>query len=383
MLRKVHDLCALKRTLMLSLALTLALGACGRFQSAPEKTPQPLATLSLGTEDILVLGQSEFSSGPVVTGSVQPERRADLRAEVSAVVLRVAKENGDPVRRGEVLVSLDDTAIRDSLTSSEESARAAGQALESAERQLQRLKSLQAQGMTSTQALDDAEVRRNNAHSDWVAAKTRIVAARQQLERTQVRAPFDGVVSARKASAGDTAQIGKELIQVIDPASMRFEGLVAADQMQALKPGQTVYFKVNGYGQTELTGRIRRIDAAANAISRQVAVMVDFMGADRPPIVGLYAEGRVDTQTRRAIMLGEESLTREGDKTSAWVLEAGQVHKRFLALGERDPRSGRFVIVSGLKSGERVLRSPGTRVADAQPYAERQTAVTPPITSGR
>ena len=117
--------------------------------------------------------------------------------------------------------------------------------------------------------------------------------------------------------------------------------------------------------------------------SRQVAVIVDFVGADRPPIVGLYAEGRVDTQTRRAIMLGEESLTREGDKTSAWVLEAGQVHKRILALGERDPRSGRFVIVSGLKSGDRVLRSPGTRVADAQPYAERQTAVTPPITSGR
>jgi len=116
MLRKVHDLCALKRTLTLSLALTLSLGACSRFESATEKSPQPLATLSLGTEDILVLGQSEFSSGPVVTGSVQPERRADLRAEVSAVVLRVAKENGVPVRRGEVLVTLDDPAIRDSLT---------------------------------------------------------------------------------------------------------------------------------------------------------------------------------------------------------------------------------------------------------------------------
>jgi RND family efflux transporter MFP subunit len=293
--------------------------------------------------------------------------------------LRVAKENGDPVKRGEVLAVLDDTSIRDSLTAAEESARASGQSLESAERQLQRLKSLQAQGMTSTQALDDAEVRRNNAHSDWVAAKTRIVSARQQLERTNVRAPFDGVVSARKTSAGDTVQIGRELIQVIDPASMRFEGLVAADQMQALKPGQSVYFKVNGYGQTELNGRIRRIDAAANAVSRQVAVIVDFVGTERPPIVGLYAEGRVDTQTRKALMLAEETLVREGDKTSVWRLEAGKVHKQLVALGERDPRSGRVVIASGLKPGDRVLRSPGSRVSEAQAYAER-AGVTPSVT---
>ena len=371
------------RTPTFAMLLIVALVSCGRFQSGPEKAIDLPVTLSLGIEDILVLEQSELSTGPIVTGAIQPERRADLRAEVSAVVLRVAKENGDSVRRGEVLAVLDDTAIRDSLTAAEESARASGQSLESAERQLQRLKSLQAQGMTSTQALDDAEVRRNNAHSDWVAAKTRIVSARQQLERTQVRAPFDGVVSARKTSVGDTVQIGRELIQVIDPASMRFEGLVAADQMQALKPGQSVYFKVNGYGQTELSGRIRRIDAAASAVSRQVAVIVDFVGAKRPPIVGLYAEGRVDTQTRKALLLGEEALVREGDKTSVWLLQAGKVHKQPVVLGERDPRSGRLVIVSGLKPGDRVLRSPGIRVTEAQAYVERAAVTPTPISGGQ
>jgi RND family efflux transporter MFP subunit len=378
MLQKTPKLLTRSHIRKLAVLLTVTLVSCGRFQSGPEKVAEPPVTLSLGSEDILVVGQSELSTGPIVTGSIQPERRADLRAEVSAVIIRVAKENGDPVRRGEVLAVLDDTAIRDSLTAAEESARASGQSLESAERQLQRLKSLQAQGMTSSQALDDAEVRRNNARSDWVAAKTRIVSARQQLERTQVRAPFDGVVSARKASAGDTVQIGRELIQVIDPASMRFDGLVAADQMQSLKPGQAVYFKVNGFGQTELNGRIRRIDAAANVVSRQVAVIVDFVGKERPPIVGLYAEGRVDTQTRKAIMLVEGALVREGDKTSVWLLEAGQVYKRPVVLGERDPRSGRFVILSGLKPGDRVLRSPGSRVSEAQAYSER-ASVTPNV----
>ena len=64
-----------------------------------------------------------------------------------------------------------------------------------------------------------------------------MVTARQQLERTEVRAPFDGIVSDRKVSAGDTAQIGKELVKVIDPTSLRFEGLVSADSIGEVKAG--------------------------------------------------------------------------------------------------------------------------------------------------
>ena len=67
--------------------------------------------------------------------------------------------------------------------------------------------------------------------------------ARQQLERTEVRAPFDGIVSDRKVSAGDTAQVGKELLKVIDPTSLRFEGLVSADSIGEVKAGQHVWFR--------------------------------------------------------------------------------------------------------------------------------------------
>jgi RND family efflux transporter MFP subunit len=357
------------------ICLAVAIAGCGKPGSVPEsKAVVTVPPLSLGAEDVLTIGQSEYATGPVITGSIQPERRADLRAEISAVVLRVLKENGESVRRGELLVQLDETAIRDNLTSAEESARAATQSLESAERQFQRLKSLQLQGMTSMQALDDAEVRRNNAQSEKVAAATRIVAARQQLQRTEVRAPFDGVVSARKASAGDTAQIGKELIQVIDPASMRFEGLVSADQMPALKSGQRVLFKINGYGPTEFTGRIRRIDATANPISRQVVVLVDFVAGPRPLIVGLYAEGRIDAQTLRALMLPETALIREGDKVSVWALSGDQVKRRVVVLGARDPRLGRFEVASGLVAGERVLRAPGRSVSEGQAYTQSQGA---------
>jgi RND family efflux transporter MFP subunit len=268
-----------------------------------------------------------------------------------------------------LLVRLDDTAIRDSLASAEEAVRAASQAFEQAERQVQRLKTLQAQGMTSMQALEDAEVRRNNAQSDLVAARARGVSARQQLHRTEVRAPFDGVVSERKVSAGDTAQVGKELVKVIDPRSMRFEGLVSADRMQELKIGQAVSFRVNGYPQGDFTGIVHRIDAAANATTRQVEVLVVFAEpAAAPRVSGLFAEGRVETGGAAALMVPEGALVRAGEAAFVWRVAGQVVNKLAVKLGERDARSGEFPVLAGLAAGDRILRSPGSALVDGQRF---------------
>src|SRR3990167_1592528 len=136
---------------LIAVALTACLlAACGKGDPAPQDPPRdgPAGSpvLLLSAEDLRTVGAGEAAKGPVITGSIQPARRADLRAEISAVVLQVLKENGEAVRTGDLLVRLDDTSIRDSLASAEESARALTQAFEQAERQVQRLKTLQAQG---------------------------------------------------------------------------------------------------------------------------------------------------------------------------------------------------------------------------------------------
>jgi RND family efflux transporter MFP subunit len=237
------------------------------------------------------------------------------------------------------------------------------------------MKSLQAQGMVSMQGLEDSEIKRNAAQSESVASKARVAAAKQQLERTEVRAPFNGVVSAKKASAGDTAQIGKELIQVIDPSSMRFEGQVPADQMSVVKVGQRVNFRINGMAQSGdglgSKGTVKRIDSAANPITRQVAVIVEMSGKDRPPVVGLYAEGVIETQVKSAVMVSESSLRREGDKVFAWVLDGTKINKRSIEIGDRDTRLGQWVVQSGLAAGDKILRNSGSSLKDGQAYTLR------------
>jgi RND family efflux transporter MFP subunit len=369
----------MRRALQIVLVIVplCCLVACGRSGApaagAAASAAKPAAsaaasvTLLLSPEDLRTVQASLLATGPVISGSLQPERKADLRAEVAAVVQQVLKENGEPVRSGDLLVRLDDTSIRESLMSADESVRAASQAFEQAERQVQRLKTLQAQGMTSMQALEDAEVRRNNAQSDLVAARARVATARQQLRRTEVRAPFEGVVSERKVSAGDTASIGKELVKVIDPRSMRFEGLVTADRMSELKIGQVVGFRVNGFANQDFAGKVRRIDAAANATTRQVEVLVGFNDpAAAPKVSGLFAEGRVETGGSQALMLAEGSLVRVGDTAFVWRVEGAVVRKIAVQVGPRDLRSGDYPVLTGLAAGDRVLRSPGSALVDGQ-----------------
>ncbi len=351
---------------VLIVASTLA--ACNKGGEKTDKATGATSErpLLISPEDLHTVRNNALASGPAISGSVQPERRADLRAEVPAVVLQVLKQNGDIVRRGDLLVRLDDTAIRDSLASAEASSRAADQAFVQAERQFQRMTTLRGSGMVSTQALEDTESRRNTAQSDLAAAKARAVQAQQQLQRTEARAPFDGIVSDRKVSAGDTAQIGKELLKVIDPASMRFEGMVSADNIGEVKAGQPVSFRVNGYGEQEFLGKIRRVNPSANATTRQVEVLVDFAGEKQPKLAGLYAEGRIEAASTIGLTVPATALVRDGDKTSIWRIKDKKLQKTAVVIGERDVRSGEFVLVSGLMQGESVIRYPAATLKDGQ-----------------
>lgn len=359
---------------VVAVALAFALSGCNRIGADAKSQGTAAPAVLVAPEDVFTVKAGTLSAGPLVTGSIQPERRADLRAEVSAVVMAVLKENGQPVQRGDLLVRLDDTSIRDSLVSAQEAERAAAQAYDQAERQYQRMKTLREQGMTSAQQLEDAEVRRNTTQSDLSAAKTRVVTARQQLQRTEVRAPFDGIVADRKVSAGDTAQIGKELVKVIDPRSLRFEGLVSSDAIQSVKVGQNVSFRVNGYGKQDFAGKLKFVSPTANPTTRQVEVIVEIVGDAPARLAGLYAEGRVEAATSTALMIPESAIVREGERTYAWRIKGNALQKVALTLGDRDTRHGDFVVRAGLAEGDRLLGHPVALLKDGQAVKETTSA---------
>ena len=344
-----------------AVALAVMLSACSGPK--PEETDVEVKVLSLMSADLVKVAQSELSQGPMISGSLQPVTKAELNAEVSGIVTKIMKDNGDSVKAGELLVQLDQTTYRDKLMSAQESERSASVTADQAQKQLRRMQQLNKQNLVTAEILEAAEIKANQASSDLASAKARLVEARQQLERTEVRAPFSGVISARKTSAGDTAQIGKALMVVIDPSSMRFEGFIAADQVGSVKVGQTVNFKVNGYPNQRFTGTINRINPQANELTRQVQVFVELSKQDSL-VAGLYAEGFIDVASQQSVMLDASSIVREGDNTFVWTVANNRLTKTPVTLGARDPRFGTYQVIAGVTVGDDILRHPVGGVKD-------------------
>ena len=107
---------------------------------------------------------------------------------------------------------------------------------------------------------------------------------------------------------------------------------------------------------------------------------MDFAGDKQPKLAGLYAEGRVETETtHEPHACPAIALVRDGDKASAWRVKGSQAAEgRSCGIGERDPRTGDYVVSSGLAEGDQVLRHPSVALKDGQPVqtaADAEAAV--------
>jgi len=91
---------------------------------------------------------------------------------------------------------------------------------------------------------------------------------------------------------------------------------------------------------------------------------VDFATQKAPRLAGLYAEGRVETETAASLTIPATALVRDGDKAAAWVVKDGKLAKVEVKLGERDPRTGDWAVSAGLAEGAQILRHPNTSLKD-------------------
>jgi len=99
-----------------------------------------------------------------------------------------------------------------------------------------------------------------------------------------------------------------------------------------------------------------------------VEVLVGVADArQQPNVAGLYAEGRIETHRNTALTLPASAVVKDGDHAFAWRIHDRSLNKVALELGERDARSGQYIVKNGLAAGDRVLRYPSSTLHDGQP----------------
>jgi membrane fusion protein, multidrug efflux system len=339
------------------LAILLAFAAataCSNGNAASDTSSAANAVL-VGPENIVVVKAQELRTGPTLSGTIEAERGATVRAEAAAAVVQTFAEAGQRVGAGTLIVRLDDSAIRDQVLSARASVATAQNAHDIAKRELERADALVKAGAIAERDVERARNGALAAETQFANARAIYSNAQKQQEKTIVRAPFAGVISARQANAGDIVSPGTALFTIVDPSTMRLEASVPAAALSVVRVGLPVEFTVAGYDTRRFTGRVTRVNPTADAATGQVRIIASIPNAGASLVGGLFAEGRVASETRTAPVVPVGAVDERGVRPSVMRIKNGKVERVEIELGLRDNQSETVEARAGIVPGDTIL----------------------------
>ncbi|HET9956786.1 MAG TPA: efflux RND transporter periplasmic adaptor subunit [Polyangiaceae bacterium] len=355
--------------LLVLLCLCSTTVTCGR-EAPPANKAAPVQPALLGEESLATVKREDLDTGPLISGSLEPERRAEIVAEASGSVLKLQAELGDTVKRGQVLARIETTGIVDAYRSAKVAESSAQQALDLAQREFERSRSLVESGALPTADLDRARNAVEAAQAQLADTQARTASTQRQVASAVATSPFDGVVSAQSVHEGDVVAPGTRLLTVIDPSSVRLEAQVASSALPALSLGARVSFRVRGYPNQTFTGLIQRIAPAADPVTRQITLLVSIPNPQSQLLSGLFAEGRVASEHRSALVIPTAAVERADQGASVIALRQGKAQRVEIELGLEDEAREIVEVKSGLNEGERVVTGAARKLTPGTPVRE-------------
>jgi membrane fusion protein (multidrug efflux system) len=335
--------------------------ACRRQAPAPAQKPEEVI---VGRENIIVVEQDRLNLGPTLSGSLEAKQRSVIVAEAAGSVEAAPVELGQSVKRGQLLARIEANA----LENAEQSARAAlesrQEALNLAERQAERIERLVAAGALAEHELELAKNDVAAQRAQLAQAESGLASAQRQLQGAVVTAPIDGVISQKSVNRGDVVTLGAPLFTIIDPSSMRLSASVPSESLGSLRVGAPVEFRVRGLGDQPFTGSIERIGPAADPVTRQIPILVSLPNPSGRLVAGLFAEGRVATEQKTALLVPSAALSQTASGVSVRRLNEDTVQVVPVTVGIEDPTHERVEITSGLAPGDRVLTGAARELED-------------------
>jgi RND family efflux transporter MFP subunit len=350
--------------LLLALAWLLV-PACSK--SAPASASGTVAPMIVGPENIAVVRTSQIRTGPAVSGTLEPEEQAMVRAEIGGAVLQTFAEQGQRVSKGQELARIDDATLRQAVLSAQAAATTAQNSVDINQREVQRDEALLKAGAIAERDLELAQNQYSAAQAQSANAKAQLVNAQKQFDKATIVAPFNGVVSARQVNAGDILQVGAALYTIVNPATMRLEASVPAEQLSAVHVGAAVDFSVNGYPDRTFSGRVTRINPVADPATRQVRIIVSLPNDNGVLVGGLFADGHVSSEVRNAPVVPIAGVDERGLTPFVMRLKNGIVEKVNVALGIRDTKAETVEIRSGVQPGDTILLGAARGISEKTP----------------
>ncbi|MET0334404.1 MAG: efflux RND transporter periplasmic adaptor subunit [Rhizobacter sp.] len=284
-------------------------------------------------------------------GALRSRQGVTLRPEVSGRISRLGFADGQRVKRGQMLVQLDDTLQAAQLQQAEAQASIARTNLE-------RNRELLAANFVSQSMVDQTG-------AALQVADAQVSLSRAQLARMRIDAPFDGVVGIRSVNLGDYVKDGTDLVNVEDTSSVLLDFRLAERYVSRIKTGQPVEAQLDALPGKVFKGQVDAVDSLLDANGRSLLVRARLANAGGELRSGMFARTRIVFATRaNALVVPEEALVPlAGKQFLVKVVDGpkGKQSQRIEAkVGMRLP--GKVEILEGLKAGDLVVTAGQARL---------------------
>ncbi|MGH9411874.1 MAG: efflux RND transporter periplasmic adaptor subunit [Vicinamibacterales bacterium] len=296
------------------------------------------------------------------TGVIRLRVGAEVRvgSQVSGIVKKLNVTVGSHIRRDDIIAEIDSRSLEAQLAQARAQVAVAEQAVERADVDLRRAQQLGAAGVVPRQQVEDATLAVQAAHAQLEKNRRDADVVATDLSYAVIRAPISGTVASVSTQEGETvaaAFAAPTFVTIIADRALQLIAMVDETDIANVARGNPVTFTVEAYPAREFRGRVERIAPKATIVSGVVnyEVMVDIDSAADVLKPDMTANISVKTAERRALVIPNAALQREGEQRFVLVDQSGHLIKRVVSVGVRE--AGVVEIKTGLATSDRILAS--------------------------
>jgi RND family efflux transporter MFP subunit len=332
------------------LLLAGLLAACGE-QPAPKA---PAAAAALKTAAVELREVELTTSAEAVMEAV---RQSTVSAQIAGRVVELRFDVGDYVRKGDVILRIDERAVSQALAASEAQVAEAQAALANARANYERSRQLLAQKFISQAGLDQAEAAYKSAQARVTALLAGAGAAATERSFATVVAPYSGVVSARHIELGEMAQPGRPLMTGFDPSTLRVVATVPQTQVAAIQAGGKARIEVPSLGRW-VDVKAMTLVPTADPRTHTTRIRLDLPAEVRGLYPGVYARVHFVVGRAPRLLVPRAAVLRRSEVTAVYVVGSdSRAQLRQVRLGDAGDETS-VEVLAGLKPGERVALEP-------------------------